>query len=152
MRWAAMSAQPSALVFSLAMPVLTRLHIILRSYVGDGKTLHFWGDKQFGVFPVALPIWKRWQNVLSNGKKELGMPLSRHRWAVAGYPSPLPKLGPPRRYAGSADHVPPSRKSGRLLVGGFVEFQLTLDGTEPQAKLVTLLPSHSLKADFRTSE
>lgn len=49
------------------------------------------------------------------------------------------------------DHVLPLRKGGTLLVGGFVEFQHTLDGIELEEKLLTLLPSHSLKAYFRTS-
>ena len=49
------------------------------------------------------------------------------------------------------DHVHPSRKGGTLLVGGFVEFQPDLDGTELEEKLLILLPSHSLKAYFRIS-
>lgn len=49
------------------------------------------------------------------------------------------------------EHVPPLRKCGMLLVGGFVESQHAFDGTELEEKLLTLLPSHSLKAYFRTS-
>lgn len=87
------SSPEHALVFRLAMPVLTRLHIIFWSYI-DRKTLDFWGDKPFGLFPVTLPIWKRWQNVMWNGKKELGMLLSRHKWAVTGHPRPPAKVQP----------------------------------------------------------
>lgn len=49
------------------------------------------------------------------------------------------------------DRVPPSRKGGTLLVGGFVEFQRTLNGTEPEEKLQKLLPTRSLKTYFRTN-
>lgn len=49
------------------------------------------------------------------------------------------------------DHVLPSRKGDTLLVGSFVAFQHALDGIELEEKLLTLLPSHSLKAYFRTS-
>lgn len=49
------------------------------------------------------------------------------------------------------EHVPPSRKSCMLSVGGFIEFQHSLGGTELEEKLLILLPSQTLKAYFRTS-
>lgn len=44
--------------------------------------------RQCGLFPVTLPIWKRWQNARCSGKKDLVVMLSRHRWAMAGHPRP----------------------------------------------------------------
>lgn len=45
------------------------------------------------------------------------------------------------------EHVSPSRKSGLLSVGGFIEFQHSLDGTELEKKLLIFLPSQSLIQD-----
>lgn len=115
-----------ALVFRLAMPVLTRLHIIFWSYVEDRKTLDFWGDKPFGLFPVALPIWKRWQNAMWNGKKELGMLLSRHKWAVwQDIQGPLPKFSPPRDYAGSLGPCASIKEGWHAVGRRLCEFQHT---------------------------
>lgn len=40
-------------------------------------------------------------------------------------------------------HVSSSRKSGMLSVGGFIEFQHSLDGTELEKRLLMLLSSQS---------
>lgn len=42
------------------------------------------------------------------------------------------------------EHVSPSRESDMLSVGGFIEFQHSLDGTELEEKLLILLSSQSL--------
>lgn len=43
------------------------------------------------------------------------------------------------------EHVPPSRKSSMLPLGGFIEFQHSLDGTELEKKLLILLPVRVLR-------
>lgn len=113
--------------------------------------------RECSCFPVTLPVWKRRQNARCNRKKDLGVLLSRHRWAMPGHPRPPTNaqlsLGS-RRFCWTSvapSDVPPSRKGSTIAGVGFAEFQTNLDGTEPGEKLLILFLSHNLKACIRTS-
>lgn len=102
------------------MPVLTRLHIIFWSYIEDRKTLDFWGDKPFGLFPVTLPIWKRWQCHVEWEKRTRDAAVQAQMSCDRTSKAPCQSSALLGIMQVLLDHMPPSRKGGVLLVGGFV--------------------------------
>ena len=128
------------------MPVLTRLHIVLGSYAEDRRTLYFSGDKQFSFLTSYTAHMREVTGHHMEKKKGSSgccSPVTDELWQdIQG---PLPKLSPPRDYAGSAGPCA-SIEEGLTTPSArwFVEFQHALDGTELEEKLPTFLPSHSL--------
>lgn len=108
--------------------VLGRLQISWSS-VEARKMVYFWWGKQFSLFPVTLPIsemaechmeWKKraWDTALQAQLSYRASEAPLQSSAFLGIVQIL------------LEHVPPSRKSGVLSVGGFIEFQHSLDGTD----------------------